>query len=116
MLQALQECLQRQELETGGGQFKRQGQAIQTPADLRDQRSSVSGQLKRGLDLPCPLEEERHGAIVSECFVIGQVLWIRQSQRLDDKLAFSPDTQHLPARHEQLQVRTGSQQVQQARG
>src|SRR6266700_3178478 len=115
MLQSLQECLQRQKLETGGGQFKRQGQAIQTPADLCNQWGSDGGQLKRGLNLLCPLEEERHGAIVSERLLVGQVLWIRQSQRLDDKLAFSPHTQYLPARHQQLQVRTGREQFQQAR-
>src|SRR6266568_9214025 len=101
MFQPLQECLQLQELEPGGGQFNRQRQAIQTPADLRNQRSSDGGQLKRGLNLPCPLEEERHGSIVRERLVVGQVLWIRQSQRLDDKLAFSPDIQHLATRHQQ---------------
>ena len=102
MLQSLQECLQRQELETGGGQFKRQGQTIQTPADLCNQRGSDGVKLQGGLNLLCPLEEERHGAIVSERLLVGQVLWIRQSQRLDDKLAFSPHTQHLAARHQQL--------------
>src|SRR6266487_5522340 len=115
MLQALQECLERQELETGGSQFKRQGQAIQTPADLRDQRGGDGRQLKRGLDLPCPLPQECHGSIVSQRLVVGKVFWIRQSQRLDDKLAFALDTQHLPARHEQLQARTCSEQFQQAR-
>src|SRR6266700_4734414 len=115
MVQPFQECLQLQELEPGGGQFNRQGQAIQTPADLRNQRSRDGGQLKRGLNLPCPLEEERHGYIVRERLVVGKVLWIRQSQRLDDKLAFSPHMQHLAARHQQLEVRTGGEQVHQSR-
>src|SRR5437868_14119467 len=99
MLQSLQECLERQELETGGGQVNRQGQAIQTSADLSNQRGSAGGQLKRGLDLPCSLQEERHGSIVSERLLVGQVLWIGQGQRLDDKLAFAPHTQHLAAHH-----------------
>ncbi len=77
MLQTLQQCLQRQELEPGGGQFKRQGQAIQPPADLRDQQGSAGVKLKRGLDLLCPLEEERHGSIACERLLVGKVCWIR---------------------------------------
>src|SRR5215471_3083616 len=98
MLQSLQECRQRQELEAGSGQLKRQGQAIQAPADLCNQRSSDGVKLKRGLDLVCPRHEERHGSIVSERLLVRQVGWTRQSQRLDDKLAFASHTQRLPAR------------------
>src|SRR5207248_2612515 len=83
-------------------------------ADLRNQRGSDGVKLQGRLNLLCPLKEERHGSIVSERLVVEQVLWIRQGQRLDDKLAFSPHTKGLPARHQQLQARTGSQQVAKA--
>jgi hypothetical protein len=40
---------------------------------------------------------------------------IRQGQRKDGECVFTPHMQGLSARHQQLQMRTGSQQVHQAR-
>src|SRR5579864_5136094 len=113
MREALRECRQRQELEAGGGQLKRQGQPIQAPADLRNQRGSAGVKLHGGLNLVCPLEEERYGSIVGERLLVWKACWIGQGQRLDDQLAFAPHPQRLPARHQDFELRTGSQQLEQ---
>ena len=52
-------------------------------------------------------------AIVRQGFTVRQMLWIRQRQRWHHKLAFAAHMEHLTARNQQLQARTGCQQFHQ---
>ena len=111
MFQSLQQGWQGQQLETGCGQFNRQGQAIETPTDLDDEQGILETRLKRGLDLPRSFKEERHRAITCELFGIRQMLWIGQGQWEDSKGVFAAHMQDLPTGHEHCKLRASSQQV-----
>lgn len=100
----------RQELGSGGGQLDREGETIQTVADLRDGRGVVIRHCEGGLNGLRSLDEEPDGLVLGQLLQRRQLSGVRQFQRRHGILAFAPDVQRMPAGDQHGQLRAALEQ------
>src|SRR6266436_946339 len=111
MSQTCQERLWRKKFDTCPCQLNGQRQPIQVNTNLGDGTSIGGIHLEVGLDRLRTFEEEGYRCILCERFALWKLREVGQRQWQHGKLVFTTDVQHDATGHQNLEVRTGGQQV-----
>lgn len=91
----------------GGGQFDRQGKAVNLAAKSRNGIGIRFAQSEAGVDGCCSFDEELHRGR-SQCGRPSFIVWLRNFEGRDAHLAFIYGTNSEPAGQQQAHARTQS--------